>query len=274
MAIYLGNTKVNATAGTSVTASITVDQSYDATSTNAQSGTAVAEAIADLDATVSGTGAGKTLSTLSETDGKISATFQDISITTSQISDFPSTMPPSSHTHGNITNTGDITTNVAIASGDRLVINDESESKINNSSITFGTSTTTFLNNSGAWSTPAKGATATYTQKLNKTSATDVSASGTSLGSFKLSAGKHIVQANVTISGTQATYNVLQGAYICTSSSWTNSVASQVTNTTMGTTLNLIFIVSLSAETTYYLVVRSGMSNSTATGYVRDINLT
>lgn len=48
MAIYLGNTKVNATAGTPATASITVDQSYDATSTNAQSGTAVAEAIEEI----------------------------------------------------------------------------------------------------------------------------------------------------------------------------------------------------------------------------------
>ena len=56
---------------------------------------------------------------------------------------------------GNITNTGDITTNVAIASGDRLVINDESESKINNSSITFGTSTNQFLANNGTWQTPA-----------------------------------------------------------------------------------------------------------------------
>jgi len=46
------------------------------------------------------------------------------------------------HTHGNITNAGDITTNVAIANGDRLVINDESEGKLNNSSITFGTKTT------------------------------------------------------------------------------------------------------------------------------------
>ena len=46
------------------------------------------------------------------------------------------------HTHGNITNAGDITTNVAIASGDRLVINDESQAELNNSSITFGTKTT------------------------------------------------------------------------------------------------------------------------------------
>jgi hypothetical protein len=48
----------------------------------------------------------------------------------------------SSHTHGNITNTGDITTTATISSGDRLVINDASESKLNNSSITFGTKTT------------------------------------------------------------------------------------------------------------------------------------
>ena len=58
------------------------------------------------------------------------------------------------HTHGNITNEGDITGNVAIANGDRLVINDESASKINNSSITFGTSTSTFLANNGTWQTP------------------------------------------------------------------------------------------------------------------------
>lgn len=39
---------------------------------------------------ITGFGAGKTLSTLTETDGKISATFQNISIGVSQIADFPS----------------------------------------------------------------------------------------------------------------------------------------------------------------------------------------
>lgn len=61
----------------------------------------------------------------------------------------------SSHAHGNITSGGDITTNTTIASGDRLVINDESASKVTNSSITFGTGTTTFLANNGTWQTPA-----------------------------------------------------------------------------------------------------------------------
>ena len=76
------------------------------------------------------------------------------SLTVSKISDFPSTMTPSSHTHGNITNDGDITTTATIASGDRLVINDESASKVTNSSITFGTSETTYLTNKGTWKTP------------------------------------------------------------------------------------------------------------------------
>lgn len=40
-----------------------------------------------LDVTVEGMGKGKTLATLTETDGKIAATFQDIEITSSQISD-------------------------------------------------------------------------------------------------------------------------------------------------------------------------------------------
>lgn len=63
----------------------------------------------------------------------------------------------SSHAHGDITSGGDITATATIASGDRLVINDESASKITNSSITFGTSTTTFLRNNGTWGTVDSG---------------------------------------------------------------------------------------------------------------------
>lgn len=66
-------------------------------------------------------------------------------------------MTPSSHSHGNITNGGDITTTATIASGDRLVINDESASKVTNSSITFGTDTTTFLRNDGTWAAAGGG---------------------------------------------------------------------------------------------------------------------
>lgn len=59
-----------------------------------------------------------------------------------------------SHTHGDITNSGDITATATIASGDRLVINDESASKITNSSITFGDAQNLFLANDGTWQRP------------------------------------------------------------------------------------------------------------------------
>ena len=62
----------------------------------------------------------------------------------------------STHTHGDITNAGDITATATIASGDRIIINDESASKVTNSSITFGTSTSQYLSNKGTWeNTPA-----------------------------------------------------------------------------------------------------------------------
>ena len=61
----------------------------------------------------------------------------------------------SSHAHGNLTAGGDITATATIASGDRIVINDESASKVTNSSITFGTSETTFLTNKGTWKEPS-----------------------------------------------------------------------------------------------------------------------
>lgn len=59
-----------------------------------------------------------------------------------------------SHAHGNITSGGDITTNATIANGDRLIINDESASKLANSSITFdGSTTTSLLSRKGTWTT-------------------------------------------------------------------------------------------------------------------------
>ncbi len=77
----------------------TITDTYDGTSSNGMSGIAVKSAIDALDGTVSGTaGAGKTVTALSQTDGKISATFGDISITKSQVSDFP-TIPTVSDTY-------------------------------------------------------------------------------------------------------------------------------------------------------------------------------
>ena len=103
------------------------------------------------------------------------------SLTKSKISDFPTSMPASdvsawakaaskptytasevgaaaaSHTHGNITNEGKITTTATIASGDKLVIVDSDStagSKITGSSITFdGSTTTKALTQKGTWET-------------------------------------------------------------------------------------------------------------------------
>ena len=68
----------------------TITDTYDGTSSDGMSGKAVKSAIDALDGTVSGSaGSGKTLTAFSQTDGKVSATFGNISITKSQVSDFP-----------------------------------------------------------------------------------------------------------------------------------------------------------------------------------------
>lgn len=75
---------------------------------------------------------------------------------------------------GNINSDGDITTTATIASGDRLVINDESASKLNNSSITFGTNSTQYLANNGTWQNIP---TAPVTSVNSKTGAVNLTAS-------------------------------------------------------------------------------------------------
>ena len=67
-----------------------ITNTYSSTSEDGMSGKAVKSALETLDGTVTGSaGTGNTLTALSQTDGKISATFNAISITKSQISDFP-----------------------------------------------------------------------------------------------------------------------------------------------------------------------------------------
>ena len=61
---------------------------------------------------------------------------------------------PASHAHGDITSGGDITAAApTVASGDKLVINDESASKITNGP-SFGSDTTKYLRNDGSWQVP------------------------------------------------------------------------------------------------------------------------
>ena len=67
-----------------------------------------------------------------------------------------STVAIGNHTHGNITNGGDITaTAPTIADGDQIVINDHSASKITNGPTFDGSTTTQFLTKAGTWGTPS-----------------------------------------------------------------------------------------------------------------------
>ena len=131
---------------------------YNESTNKAATVSTVTNAINALDGNLNNTtpGAGKTLTAFSQTDGKISATFGNISISKSQITDFPSTLTPTSHTHGNISNTGTITsTAVKLGNGDNLLFADSSNSgKIERSSITIGTGTTKYLRQDGTWGTP------------------------------------------------------------------------------------------------------------------------
>lgn len=160
---------------------------YSASGTVPVNGTAVASALGTLDGTVSGSaGASKTLTAFSQTDGKVSATFGNISITKSQVSDFPTlgtasakdvpssgnasttqvvmgsdtrlsdARTPTSHTHGNIQNGGTLqTSDITIANGDKLVVTDSSDSsKVARASISFdGSTATKALTQKGTWET-------------------------------------------------------------------------------------------------------------------------
>lgn len=66
----------------------------------------------------------------------------------------PSSFTPAAHTHGNITNTGDITVAApTIANGDQLVINDHSASKITNGPTFDGETVSKALTPKGTWET-------------------------------------------------------------------------------------------------------------------------
>ena len=93
------------------------------------------------------------------------------------------------HAHGSVTSDGKITdTGVTIGSGDALVITDSSDSnKIKKSSITFGTSATSFLANNGTWVTPSVGESYTATSPIS-ISGTDIQHinSGVTSGTYGL----------------------------------------------------------------------------------------
>lgn len=118
----------------------------------------------------------------------------------------PTSMTPTSHTHGNITNGGDITaTAPTIASGDQLIINDNSASKITNGPTFDGSTTTTALTPKGTWET--------FSNSLLYGTCTDTAATVAKTvtvdSSFKLEIGATVaVKFTYTNSATNPTLNV------------------------------------------------------------------
>lgn len=115
----------------------------------------------------------------------------------------------SSHTHGSITNAGAITSDTTVASGDKLIISDSSDSsKLKRSNVSFGTSTTTYLRNDGTWGTPAGSSTDTkVTQTLSAgnstypllfTNTADKTATSTDTARFTTSAKVNAYTGDIT----------------------------------------------------------------------------
>lgn len=140
--------------------------------------------------------------------GAVSLTYSDVSAASS------------SHTHGNITNGGDITaTAPTIANGDQLIINDNSASKITNGPTFDGSTTTTALTPKGTWESFSK-FSGSYTDLTNKPTIptdtntwrtiqvndSDILGSGINTGKLNLKAGTNVSITNssgtVTISAT------------------------------------------------------------------------
>ena len=71
--------------------------------------------------------------------------------TWTQVADKPATFTPTSHTHGNIQDGGTMTgSSISPGSGVNILVSG-TDNVIGKSTTAFGTSTTTFLRNDGAW---------------------------------------------------------------------------------------------------------------------------
>lgn len=143
------------------------ENTYNASTNKAATVASITSRIEQLDANITGIpSASKTLTVFTEQDGIVNATFADISIGKSQIVDFPTSMTPTSHTHGNVSNIGAIINNsIAAATGDALLLADASDSnKLIKSSIQFDASITNkYLTQAGTWDAPTAYSHPTHT---------------------------------------------------------------------------------------------------------------
>lgn len=174
---------------------------------------------------------------------------------------------PASHTHGDITNGGDITaTAPTIASGDKIIINDESASKITNGP-SFGTSTSTYLRNDGAWGTPAN---TTYTF-ANGTNGFTVTPSG---GSAQTVTVTPSITNNITGSGTSGYLTKFNGTNTITSGPALNSSGSTTKYLCEKGTWQQLPTASTAFQTVTVGDVELAATNSTDIEFIADEGIT
>lgn len=110
---------------------IAVDETLSPTSENAIMNKTVDAAFKALDGAITGTpSTAKTLSAFSQTDGKVTATFANIAITKSQVTDFPSSMPANGGTATKVSHTLDASVYAYNESEIGLGYNGETETMI------------------------------------------------------------------------------------------------------------------------------------------------
>ena len=200
---------------------------------------AVRDAIDALDASVSSAASGNVQVTVTEANGVITG----VSVTDNSAS--------SNHDHGNITNAGAITGNGAqIATGDSLVIVDsDSNSLINKTTITFdGSTTTQFLTKAGTWGTTPSandgklkvginGVTPTSLFTANQSTDSELLfASGTTNGTIKVN------NTEVAVAGLGS------AAYTATSAYATAAQGQTADRAVQGVTVNEISVVDSSTK--------------------------
>ena len=124
------------TAGTDYQTPITFDGSYDASTNKAATVSTVTNAINALDGGTIGTpGTGKTVTALSQANGNISATFEDIIITKSQVSDFPA-IPSATSTTPKMDGAAAAGTETTWAKGDHVHPTDTSRAPLDSPALT------------------------------------------------------------------------------------------------------------------------------------------
>ena len=139
----------------------------------------------------------------------------------SNIDNKPATFTPTSHTHGDITNGGAITSTVVTpASGDNIIVSDSSASDVLKRGITIGTSTSTFLRNDGTWATPA--GVDNYVNITGDTMSGQLSSTvATGTAPFVIASTTRVSNLNVATAGTADTLTTARTINVGTAASGT-----------------------------------------------------